>query len=159
MGLAAVVARCRDRGYEPTFHPETGTYVEAPWEIERVLEISDVGLCLETGHIFSAAATRSRDARDWAARINHVHVKDACAPVMDGIIADKAPGPRSGRARPSARWATATSTSRACWPRCAAIDFGGWLVVEQDIFPQRRRASPRPSRTSGEPRFLAARGL
>ena len=25
-GLRAVVARCRDRGYEPTLHPETGTY-------------------------------------------------------------------------------------------------------------------------------------
>ena len=47
-GLARVIARCRDRGYEPTFHPETGTHVEAPWEIERVLEVSDVGLCLET---------------------------------------------------------------------------------------------------------------
>jgi inosose dehydratase len=50
-GLALVIARCRDRGYEPTFHPETGTHVEAPWEIERVLDVSDVGLCLETGHM------------------------------------------------------------------------------------------------------------
>ena len=50
-GLARVVARCRDRGYEPTFHPETGTHVEAPWEIERVMEVSDIGLCLETGHM------------------------------------------------------------------------------------------------------------
>src|ERR1039458_6612169 len=51
-GLASVVARCRDRGYEPTFHHETGTYVEAPWEIQRILDISDVGLCLDTGHFF-----------------------------------------------------------------------------------------------------------
>ena len=51
MGLTRVIERCRDRGYEPTFHPETGTHVEAPWEIERVLEVSDVGLCLETGHM------------------------------------------------------------------------------------------------------------
>ena len=50
-GLARVISRCRDRGYEPTFHPETGTHVEAPWEIERVLEVSDVGLCVETGHM------------------------------------------------------------------------------------------------------------
>ncbi len=50
-GLARVVGRCRDRGYEPTFHPESGTYVEAPWEIEQVLDRSDVSeLCLETGH-------------------------------------------------------------------------------------------------------------
>jgi sugar phosphate isomerase/epimerase len=42
-GLARVVGHCRDRGYEPTFHPETGTYVEAPWEIEEVLNRSDIG--------------------------------------------------------------------------------------------------------------------
>ena len=27
----------RDRGYEPTLHPHTSTYVESPWEIERAL--------------------------------------------------------------------------------------------------------------------------
>ena len=32
--------RCRDRGYEPTFHHHTATYVEAQWEIERLLEVS-----------------------------------------------------------------------------------------------------------------------
>ena len=38
--LAQIVARCRERGYEPTFHPHTATYVEAPWEIDRLLELS-----------------------------------------------------------------------------------------------------------------------
>jgi inosose dehydratase len=50
-GLQSVLIRCRDRGYEPTFHHETGTFVEAPWEIERMLELTDVGLCLDTGHL------------------------------------------------------------------------------------------------------------
>src|SRR5262245_30152311 len=50
-GLGEVLARCRDRGYEPTFHHETGTFVEAPWEIERVLELTEIGLCLDTGHL------------------------------------------------------------------------------------------------------------
>lgn len=35
-GLLPVVARCRPRGYEPTSHNETGSYVEAPAEIEQV---------------------------------------------------------------------------------------------------------------------------
>ena len=35
-GLARVAERCRARGYEPTFHPHTATYVEAPWEIDRL---------------------------------------------------------------------------------------------------------------------------
>src|SRR5437016_6242710 len=32
-GVEMAVAVCRKRGYEPTFHHETGTRIEAPWEI------------------------------------------------------------------------------------------------------------------------------
>src|SRR3984885_1746020 len=35
-GLALAVARSRERGYEPTFHHHTATYVEAPWEVESL---------------------------------------------------------------------------------------------------------------------------
>jgi len=42
-GVARAAAHARGRGYEPTFHHHTATYVEAPWEIERMLELTDVG--------------------------------------------------------------------------------------------------------------------
>ena len=93
-GLGEVVARCRDRGYEPTFHHETGTYVEAPWEIERVLEVSDIGLCLDTGHLLLAGGDPVAAIADWASRINQVHLKDARRSVMAGIVADGAAGHR-----------------------------------------------------------------
>jgi len=89
-GLARVVGHCRDRGYEPTFHPETGTYVEAPWEIEQVLDRSDVGLCLETGHMMLGGGDPVALLRDWAERVNHVHLKDASLAVRDQIVADGA---------------------------------------------------------------------
>ena len=60
MGLRAVVARCRDRGYEPTLHPETGTWVEAPWEVEAAMELCDVGVCLETGHLYVGGGDPAR---------------------------------------------------------------------------------------------------
>src|SRR5262249_58759596 len=34
-GLARVVGRCRDRGYEPTFHPATGPYPQPPPQIAQ----------------------------------------------------------------------------------------------------------------------------
>src|SRR5438309_8072066 len=40
-GVEMAVACCRERGYEATFHHETGSHIEAPWEIERVLERSE----------------------------------------------------------------------------------------------------------------------
>ncbi len=90
-GLARAVGRCRNRGYEPTFHPETGTYVEAPWEIEEVLGRSDVGLCLETGHMMLGGGEPVAMLRDWGERVNHVHLKDAVLSVMRQIVADEAP--------------------------------------------------------------------
>jgi inosose dehydratase len=159
-GLARAVCHCRDRGYEPTFHPETGTYVEAPWEIEQVLDRSDVGLCLETGHMMLGGADPVALLRDWAERVNHVHLKDASLAVRDQIVADGA--------QATAIW------SREAFPVLGGGDldvdavldglrgmsFGGWLVVEQDILP---RSAERFAQAAEDQRlnraFLAARGL
>jgi len=135
-GLAEVVKRCRDRGYEPTFHHETGTFIEAPWEVERLLESSDMGLCLDTGHFCIGGGDPAAFLRTWRDRINHVHIKDATKAVMSGIIADNEP--------------TMSIWSREAFPALgqgdvdvAGIvsfliesDFDGWLIVEQDILPQ-----------------------
>jgi inosose dehydratase len=135
-GLADAVGRCRDRGYEPTFHHETGTYVEAPWEIERVLEVSDIGLCVDTGHLLLAGGDPVAAIGAWAERINHAHLKDARRRVMAGIVADGAPA--------SAIW------DREAFPAVGdgdldvqgvidalgRIGYSGWLLVEQDTLPR-----------------------
>jgi len=50
-GVEIAQSVCLERGYEPTFHHETGTHIEAVWEIEKVLELTSIGLCLDTGHL------------------------------------------------------------------------------------------------------------
>src|SRR6202521_4544155 len=37
-GMEMAVARCRERGYDATLHHETGTHIEAVWEIAAALE-------------------------------------------------------------------------------------------------------------------------
>ena len=105
-GLSDVLNRCRDRGYEPTFHHETGTYVEAPWEIERVLELTDVGLCLDTGHLLLGGGDPVSAVAQWGSRINQVHLKDAQRSVMAELDRRRRAGRRDlvprgvSRARP-----------------------------------------------------------
>lgn len=159
-GLNEVVRRCRDRGHEPTFHFETGTHVAMPAEIERVLDISDVGLCMDTGHFLLAGGDPVSAIRDWASRINHVHLKDASRSVMAGIIHDEAPA--------SAIW------DRAAFPALGRGDldadgviaalqhtgYAGWLVVEQDTLPRSRAEFDRAAADQRANReFLARRGL
>jgi inosose dehydratase len=159
-GLAAVVGRCRDRGYEPTFHHETGTYVEAPWEIERVLEVSDIGLCVDTGHLLLAGGDPVAAIAAWAARINHAHLKDARCSVMAGIVADCAPA--------SAIW------DREAFPvlgqgdldvegvidALGRIGYSGWLLVEQDTLPRTKARFERAATDQRANRqYLARFGL
>jgi inosose dehydratase len=135
-GLRRVLEHCRARGYEPTFHNETGTYVEAPWEIERVLEVSDAQLCLDTGHLLIAGGDPVAALEQWSDRINQVHIKDAYCSVMSAIVAAEEPV--------EAVW------SREAFPPVGAGDldvegflsalkqsgFTGWAVVEQDTLPK-----------------------
>ena len=155
-----MIDRCRDRGYEPTFHPETGTHVEAPWEIERVLEVSDVGLCLETGHMLLGGGDPVAMLRDLGDRVNHVHLKDARLPVMAEIIADEAPVTEIWTREAFCALGGGDLDADAVLDGLRRISFGGWLVVEQDILP---RSAERFARAAAEQRhnreFLAARGL
>jgi inosose dehydratase len=159
-GLQIVLDRCRDRGYEPTFHPETGTYVEAPWEIEKVLEVSDVGLCLETGHIFVSGGDPLAILEKWPERVNHVHVKDASRSIMDGIIADEEPTPAIWSREAFCSLGEGDVDIAGVLKELERLDFSGWLVVEQDIFPQTSsRFTKAIEDQKANRRYLAERGV
>ena len=159
-GLARVTGRCRDRGYEPTFHPETGTYVEAPWEIEEVLDRSDIGLCLETGHMMMGGGDPVAMLGEWGGRVNHVHLKDGVRTVMAGIVADGAPATDIWSREAFCELGRGDLDVDAILDGLRGISFGGWLVVEQDILP---RSAQRFARAAEEQRhnraFLSQRGI
>jgi inosose dehydratase len=159
-GLAMVVARCRDRGYEPTFHPETGTNVEAPWEIGRVLEVSDIGLCLETGHMMMGGGDAVAALNDWSPRINHVHLKDGTRSVMQAIIDDGGPATDIWSREAFCALGDGDLDVQAVLDGLHRIGFQGWLVVEQDIFPRTAARFARAAKDQRDNRaYLSARGL
>ncbi len=159
-GLRAVVARCRERGYEPTLHPETGTFVEAPWEVEAALEVCDIGVCLETGHLYVGGGDPARLARDWSGRINHVHVKDAHRAVIDSIVEAGEPNTAIWSREAFCALGGGDVDLGGVFDALAANDFAGWLVVEQDIFPQTpERFAQAIEDQRANRRFLADHGL
>jgi len=159
-GLGEVLAICRDRGYEPTFHHETGTYVEAPWEIERVLEISDIGLCLDTGHFILAGGDPVTAVTAWGSRINQVHLKDARRSVMAGIVADGAPVTDIWSREAFPPLGAGDLDADGVLAALRGIDYSGWLVVEQDTLPRTKERFDRAAADQRANReFLARRGL
>jgi inosose dehydratase len=135
-GVARAAELARSRGFEPTFHHHTATYVEAPWEIERVLELTDVGLLLDTGHLALGGGDPTAALRDWGARINHLHVKDVRNDVLAGVIADGADMPEAWRRGVFCELGTGDVDLDAFFTELGRSRYAGWLVVEQDMVPQ-----------------------
>jgi inosose dehydratase len=134
-GLARAVEQCRRRGYEPTFHHHTATYVEAQWEIERLLELSDVGLCLDTGHLLLGRGEPLAAIRAWAGRINQVHLKDASRAKLEEIVSEGAPVQEIWRRKAFRALGDGDIDIEAVLEALSGIRYSGWLVVEQDVLP------------------------
>jgi inosose dehydratase len=134
-GVARAAEQARARGFEPTFHHHTATHVEAPWEIERMLELTDVGLLLDTGHLALGGGDPVQGLRDWRERIDHVHVKDYRRSILDSVIADAAGMEEAWRRRVFCELGTGDVDLPAFFSELASSSYSGWLVVEQDLIP------------------------
>lgn len=137
--LAEGVARATDLaagfGLVCAFHPHVSTYVESPWEVERLLDLTDVRLTLDIGHVRLAGGDPADCARAWADRIAHVHVKDVSLAVLEEAR-------RTGRTDFDTWWAdVCTPLGDGDVDLPAALDallrngYDGWWVVEQDSAP------------------------
>lgn len=159
-GVAVGVARCRARGYEPTFHHHTATYVEAQWEIERLLELTEVGLCLDTGHLLLGRGDPVTAVRDWGDRINHVHLKDARLAVLYAIVDEGAPVEAIWRRRAFCPLGEGDVDVDGVLDALKEIGYGGWLVVEQDMIPDPDTPLDQAAREQRANReYLRARGI
>jgi inosose dehydratase len=142
----------RSRGFEPTFHPHMDTRVQTPEEIESLLERTDVGLLLDTGHLVAAGGEPAQAMRDWGERVNHVHVKDVRLDVVGG----------------AASWDEAWRGGVFCELGTGDVDldgffaeleaYAGWVVVEQDWVPRPGEdPSAQIEAQAGNRRWLAER--
>lgn len=73
-----------EAGLQTALHPHWGMAIEKGSHIERLLDSSDVGLCLDTGHVYLAGTDPVDIARMARGRVLHVHLKD-----VDPVRADK----------------------------------------------------------------------
>ncbi len=131
-GVSRAADLARQRGFEPVFHHHLGTHVERPAEIERLLELTDVGLLLDTGHLALGGGDPVQALRDWRERINHIHVKDVRKSVLESVIADRAGVEEAWRRGVFCELGAGDVDLGAFLDELVAIGYTGWLVVEQD---------------------------
>jgi inosose dehydratase len=132
-----------ETGLRTVFHHHCGGYVEAPWEIEEFLSLTDPGLidlCFDTGHyLFGTGSTHGELVLDglelFKERIGLVHFKD-CSPAVAERVRDE-----------GLNYKRAISEGVFCELGRGSVDFGmvtgklvqqgynGWITVEQDVLP------------------------
>jgi inosose dehydratase len=131
-GVARAAERCRERGFEPTFHHHACTYVEAPHEIERVLEETDVNLCLDSGHLLLGGGDPVRALSDWGDRIDHLQVKDVRVDVLRRVIDERAGMRAVWTWGAFCELGTGDLDTEAFFGGVRDLGYDGWLIVEQD---------------------------
>lgn len=136
----ANVLRIRDHardkhGLRLVFHPHAQSHVETEEQIERLLADTDVELCLDTGHHAYADGDPVAFMRKHHARIPYLHLK-SCDPKV-----------RERMAQEGWSFAKAVSEDIMCEPELGMvdmkaflevlreIDYEGWAIVEQDMYP------------------------
>jgi inosose dehydratase len=138
-GVNHIARRVKEEaGLRTVFHPHCSTWIEAPHEVARLLDLTDpelVGLCLDTGHYRFGGGDPVEAVRKHADRIWHVHFKD-CHP----DVADQA-------RQEGWEYNYAVGKGLFCELGKGEVDFAavlnalneinydGWVVIEQDVLP------------------------
>jgi len=131
--LSAVEALAGDEyGMGVALHPHVGTLIETAAQVQRALEVVEVGWCLDTGHLLIGGTDPVRFAREHGGRVNHVHLKDVDAALAGDVRANR----RSllGATRAGLFTALGRGDARIAEVMNALQGHGydGWLVLEQD---------------------------
>lgn len=132
-GIAAAQEIGRRHGLDVAFHPHYGTVVEREDQVRRLLETTDVSLCLDTGHLMVAGVDPVAVARAARGRIAHVHLKDVDAALAKRVRACELgyrDAVRLGLYRPLGEGDVDLET---LLEDLGDHGYAGWYVLEQDL--------------------------
>ena len=130
--LKEVDAIAEGHGLRHAFHPHTGTVVETDEQVRRVLDGSEVALCLDTGHLAIGGTDSLALVRGATGRVGHVHLKDVNPQLAERVRSGATSFQEAvtqGLFRPLGQGSVPVEQV------VAALEGGGyqgWYVLEQD---------------------------
>lgn len=131
--LTRIAEACSARGVTAALHPHWGTMVQNIDEVERVLDNSSVGLCLDTGHLAAGGADVVALTRKYGDRVEIVHAKDIRKDLTDKLLPGEltwSQGIKAGMFTPIGE---GDIDFAAIIAALNDAGFDGYWVLEQDI--------------------------
>ena len=122
----------RDHGMMPTLHPHVGTAIEDRASVLRLLDFSDIALCLDTGHLLIGGTDPLELLAKAADRVAHVHLKDVNVAVADTISAGDTSYQAAVRAGLYTPLGQGDLDIAEIVRTLEAAHYQGWYVLEQD---------------------------
>lgn len=120
-------------GMRPVLHTHFGTYIESAEDTLRILDGSDVGLCLDTGHLALAGDDPVALATAVPQRVQHVHLKDVDLDLAAAVRTGTIPyyeAVKDGLFKPLGQGDLKIDD---LIHRLEAAGYQGWYVLEQDV--------------------------
>jgi inosose dehydratase len=131
--LDRIADHARERGVVAVVHPHMGTLVEDAEDVQRVLDGSHVGLCVDTGHLVAAGADPVALTLANLDRVGHVHLKDVHAERAARVVAGEV---SFSDAVAEGMWTVLGEGSVDVSAMIEALEgagYRGWYVLEQDL--------------------------
>ena len=125
-------------GIRVVYHPHAGGYVEFEDEIERLcndISYDDMGLVLDTGHIYYAGGDPSAVLRRYKERVDYIHFKDVNRAVYDEVMKvdmDFFEAAAKGVMCPIGAGSLDYQDIRKTLDE---IEYSGWVTIEQEKDP------------------------
>jgi inosose dehydratase len=120
------------RGIKASLHPHVGTMVEKKAAVLRVLEGSNVSLCLDTGHLLIGGTDPAELVATYANRVNHVHAKDVRLDLAKRVQSGELTYAEAVRAGIYTPLGEGDVDLVAIVRGLDNVGFDGWYVLEQD---------------------------
>lgn len=120
-------------GLTTALHPHWGMAIEKRHHIERLLESSNVAMCLDTGHAYLGGTDPVDFAGMAGERVRHVHLKDVDADAAKKVRAGDTPFREAVVAGMFVPLGEGAVDIGGTMERLEAAGYDGWYVLEQDV--------------------------
>ena len=138
-GVESVAKIIKDTfGMRTVFHHHCAGYIETPWEVEKLMALTDpnlVGLCLDMGHYAFGGGIPEKALEAYADRIWHVHFKDYDAQIAQASREANGDYFDAIKRGVFCKLGEGTVDFKTIVNILHKINYNDWIVVEQDVLP------------------------